>query len=114
MTDSNESHIRKLKDWNGILLFVIAVLLVIIYIHPNHTVMPTDEYKSKIEKTQRDAREEQMNALFGSQAALENTMVCAMWGLWSNNRLNASLKQWLEATYDPYRLETTCTGDGLD
>ena len=114
MVENEELRIKKLKDWNGILLFVISVLLVVIYFHPNHTVMPTNEYKAKIDGIAREAKQEQMNELFGTEKALQNTMECAMWGLWWNNRLNPSLKPWFEATYDTQRLETTCTSDGLD
>lgn len=112
MAENDELRIRRLKDWNSILLFVIVVLLVFIYFHPNHTVMPTNEYNAKIDKTEREAKQEQMNELFGTVEALQSTMECAMWGLWWNDRLNPSLKPWFEATYDTYGLEVMCTDAG--
>ncbi len=112
MEEDTASKIQRLKDWNGLLLLVVAVLLIIIWLHPNHTVMPTSKFNDKIEKTRREAKEEQMDALFGTDERLQQTMVCAMWGLWWNDTLDPSLKQWFEAMYDTSRVETTCTDAG--
>ncbi len=107
MEEDTASKIQRLKDWNGILIFIVVVLALVSLFHAHEPSVTKSELDREISK----AKQEQMNELFGTETGLQSAMECAMWGLWWRNKLNASLKPWFEAVYDTSILENLCTED---